>query len=125
MNSLNLISKFFLASMFVFMTGIILGCNGGSADYEFPEATQEVTQIQAFRDTVQSYADSGQLDSGAELLVEEVDQLADAGVSNVSEIKAKVQELTASGSPANTKKIANEILELLPEAEAAPATESP
>ncbi|MBD3674441.1 MAG: hypothetical protein HUJ26_13040 [Planctomycetaceae bacterium] len=123
MNSLNLISKFSFVGLLVFVTGTMLGCGGGSADYEFPEAKQEVTQLQAFRDTVKSYADSGQLDSGAELLVEEVDQLADAGVSNVSEVKAKVQELVASKSSAETKKIANEILAMLPEKAAAPAAE--
>ena len=104
---------------------LVIGCTGGSADYDYPEATKEVSKVQLFRDTLKPYAETGQLDSGAELLADQVDQLADAGVSNVSEIKAKVTELAASKNPANTKKIANEILAMLPEAEAAPATESP
>ena len=116
-------SRVLLKLTLLTMLAMLTGCNGGSAEFEYPEATQKVSQLQSFRSTVKVYADSGQLDSGAELLVEEVDQLADAGVTNVAEVKAKVQELVASKSPAETKKIANEILGMLPAADAAPAAE--
>jgi len=89
------------------------GC-GGSAEYEFPEATQTVTKVETFRSTLQDYATSGQLSSGIELLIGEADSLSAEGVSNTAEIKTKLQELSKAGSPNNVRKIAKEILELLP-----------
>ena len=74
-----------------------------------------MTQLQAFKDTVKGYADSGTLDSGAEMLLEESSNLSEAGVSNVSEIQSKVEELMAAKSTTKVKKIATEILELLPD----------
>jgi len=106
----------------MFLSGVI-GCTGGSAEYEFPEATQEVTQVQLFRNTLKPYAESGRLDSGAELLVDQAGQLSEEGVTNVSEIQAKLGELLKAKSPAEVKKLAEEVLAMLPESAAAPVAE--
>ena len=115
----------FLATFFSSMLLLnALGCTGGgSAEYEFPEATQEVSKVQLFRDTLKPYAENGRLDSGAELLVEQAGQLSDEGVSNVSDIQAKLAELLKAKSPASVKKLAAETLDMLPESATAPATE--
>ena len=89
------------------------GC--GSATYEYPEATTPVkTKVEFFKESLQAYANSGTLDSGAELLISEVDGLEAEGLANVAEVKSAVEAMVAAKSPSDVKKKAEEALKLLP-----------
>lgn len=97
----------------VIAVGMLLaaGC-GGSGEQSYSE--QEVKTPSAseqLRAWLQSVAESGQLDSGAEVMKDKVNALE---VPNKSEIAQEYEKLLGMKSPAQIKTQANKMLGMLP-----------
>ncbi|MEZ6125287.1 MAG: hypothetical protein R3C49_19230 [Planctomycetaceae bacterium] len=95
------------------LIAVVYGC--GPATFEYPEVTTPPpSKVDNFRELLKSYAESGQLDSGAELLVAEADSLSIEGVTKSVEIKTEVQQMVAAKSAGEVKKHAEAALKMLP-----------
>lgn len=93
-------------------TPLIVGC--GSAEQDIPVGTNEFSQLQSVRESLERYAQTGQLDSGIELLPSQIEGLTEEGVENVEELKQAATELAGANSAAEVKKQAQALLEKLP-----------
>ncbi|QDU38222.1 hypothetical protein Mal4_25470 [Maioricimonas rarisocia] len=96
---------------------LIAGC--GSAEQDIAVGTTEFSQLQSVRESLEKYAQTGQLDSGVEMLPTQIEGLKDEGVENVDELKQAATDLASAGSPAEVKKQAQALLDKLPQSAAA------
>lgn len=105
-----------LAGMMLALSFMVVlpGCGGGTSNVDLPP-TAEIDPVKNLRSNVKAYADSGQMDSGMEVLKEELDAIPDDKLPNKAEVSAAVEELMKGGSSASVKKSAEKVLSLLPE----------
>ncbi|MFG0336201.1 MAG: hypothetical protein ACF8TS_22820 [Maioricimonas sp. JB049] len=94
----------------------VVGC--GNAEQDIAVGTTEFSQLESMRESLENYAQTGRLDSGVELLPTQIEGLESEGVENVEELKQAAADLADAGSPAEVKKQAQALLEMLPQSAA-------
>ena len=91
---------------------VFTGCTDARVDqYDLPSGTKVPTAKETVRGWLQGLAESGELDSGAEIMGEKVNELAKEGV----DIKADFDELMKTASGPALKEKASELLKKIPE----------
>ena len=104
-----------LAAMFA------IGCGDGRETH-FDEGTIVATHTENVRGWLEGLANSGQLDSGADIMRDEITAMKDEGVTNTDALLADFDQLVKMQSPAAIKAKAAEMLKKLPPPTAAAST---
>lgn len=105
------------------LLSLVLGCGDGRETH-FEEGTIVTTHTQNVRTWLEGVSQSGQLDSGAMLMKDEVAQMKSEGVDNVDELSSDLDALLAAKGAAQVKAKAKSMLAKLPETPTVPASES-
>ena len=108
----------FVAQLVLLSAGVIfVGCDTEPAD--LPQYSKQpivtVTPAQQVRQWLQGVAESGQLDSGAEVIKDMIEQMRESGTTNVDELLTDADELIKMKGTSQIKAKANEILGKIPE----------
>ena len=102
-----------LAPVLALFAMLAAGC-GESRETHFEEGTIVPTHTEIVRGWLEGVAQSGQLDSGAATMKDEIQALSEEGVTTTAELLADYEELSKGGSPAKVKAKAQEMLTKLP-----------
>lgn len=90
-----------------------LGCNSGQQVYS-KQAPVEVTPMDNVKAALKGYAESGQLDSGTEMLGPEIEKLRGKEGVDIDKLTKAFNELKTLKSPGQVTAKAKEMLALLP-----------
>lgn len=102
---------------------LLLGCGDGRETH-YDEGTIVSTHTQNVRTWLEGVAQSGQLDSGAMLMKDEVAQMKTEGVDNVDEISSDLDALLNTKGAAQIKAKAKALLAKLPQTPTVPEPQS-
>lgn len=93
----------------VLMLGLV-GCGGGTvSDYQLPQTTNVPTAKENVKTWLTGVAEAGELDSGAEIMGEQFDKLAQEGV----DLKEDFEKLKSTKGSSAIKSLAQSMLSKL------------
>ena len=99
---------------FLLFTTVTIGCGGGAvSDHKPPTSTNVPTAKEEVASWLKGVAESGEIDSGAELMKAAVDKLKQAGVKNVDAIQKDMTALISTKESSAIKTKANALLKKL------------
>ncbi len=107
-----------LTGWFVPLFGLVLavavGCGDGRETH-FDEGTIVATHTEKVRTWLEGVAQTGQLDSGAAIMRDEIAAMEEEGHTNTDALLADFEQLEQSRNPAAVRAKASEMLEKIPE----------
>lgn len=92
---------------------LVVGCGDGRETH-FDEGTIVPTHTENVRGWLEGVAQSGQLDSGADVMRDEITGMKEEGAANADALLADFDQLVKTQAPAGVKAKATEMLKKLP-----------
>lgn len=89
---------------------LCIGCGGGSANYDLPASDKVPTAKENIADWLNGVIETGEIDSGGEMMKDEVAKLKTEGFDKADEIQSDIDALLATKEAKAIKSKANSIL---------------
>ena len=102
--------KMIVMMALLFISPVCIGCSGGSKEYDLPTSDKVPTAKENVVNWLKGVAEAGEVDSGGEMMKDEIAKLKLEGFEKADEIQADIDALMSTKGSKAIKTKANAIL---------------